>query len=67
MSFLSEPKQQTAPKDSRHHAICSECDQLVIVYWGGYPPDWRYLMHSLGPKDGYCVKSKESVKPANED
>ena len=61
MSWQEQPKTSTPPKDSRHHALCPECSQIVVVYWGGYPPDWRYLHHLLGPTDGYCIKSKEPV------
>ncbi len=65
MSYFEHPKRSSPPKESRHHGICPECDQLVIIAWAGRPMDWRWLPHMLG-KDGYCVASNERVDEVSE-
>jgi hypothetical protein len=66
VSYYERPKMQTPPADKRYQTICKHCDQLVVVAYFGYPPDYRLLQHML-PGDGYCVGSKECIKSEAED
>ena len=62
MSWMQQPKKQTLLEHWRYSVVCKHCDQVVVVAWSGYPPDYRLLPHKLSEQDGYCVGSKEPVK-----
>lgn len=66
MSWMQQPKKHTPLEHWRYSTICPECEQIVIVAYFGYPPDYRLLPHMLSEKDGYCVGSKRCVKSSND-